>query len=147
MLDLALRKHDGPVLVPMTVVRSEYFTETVGRLRELGHDVRHFALLAERETVLRRLRRRGFGHAAQIVGGKDAPLGRESFAVGKLDLCLERLRGPEFAEQVWTDELTVPQVAEHLATSAGLPIDPSTDGPLRGHLRRAWTSIRHIRFD
>ncbi|MFI5530943.1 AAA family ATPase [Kitasatospora sp. NPDC051853] len=147
VLDRALGGHDGVVIVPMTVVEPGYFAETVGRLRERGHDVRHFALLAERETVLRRLRERGFGHAVRLVGGKDAPLRRESFAVSKLDLCLERLGGEEFAEHLWTDRLTVPKVADRIAASAGLTLAPDTDGPLRGRLRRVWTGLRHVRFD
>ncbi|MBD3143033.1 ATP-binding protein [Microbispora camponoti] len=147
VLDLALAKHDGTVLAPMTIVEPTYFQETVGRLRERGHDVRHFALLADRETVLRRLRERGFGHVVQFIAGKDAPLRRESFAVAKLDLCLERLREEEFAEHVWTDRLTIPQVADHIAASAGLTLTPNTDNALRGRLRQAWTGIKHIRFD
>ncbi|WP_030275623.1 AAA family ATPase [Streptomyces sp. NRRL B-24484] len=147
VLDLVLARHAGPVLVPMTVVDPRYFRETVGRLRERGHDVRHFALLAERGTVLRRLRGRGLGHALRAAAGKDAPLRRESFAVSRLDLCLERLQGEEFAEHLWTDRLTVARVAERIADSAGLALAPDTDGPLRGALRRTWTSVRHIRFD
>ena len=147
MLDLALSKHDGTVIAPMTLVEPAYFREIVGGLRERGHDVRHFALLAERETVLRRLRERNFGYVLGFVAGKDAPLRRESFAVRKLDLCLERLRDGEFAEHVWTDRLTVPQVAERIAASTGLALAPDTDGALRGRVRRAWTGIRHIRFD
>ncbi|WP_327065185.1 AAA family ATPase [Kitasatospora sp. NBC_01250] len=147
VLDRALAAHDGVVIAPMTVVEPVYFRETVGRLRERGHEVRHFALLAERETVLRRLRERGFGHAVRIAAGKDAPLRRESFALSKLDVCLERLREAEFAEHLWTDRLTVPQVADHIAAAAGLRLAPNTDGALRGRLRRAWTGARHIRFD
>ncbi|GAA1093970.1 AAA family ATPase [Kitasatospora arboriphila] len=147
VLDLVLDRHPGPVLVPMTVVDPQYFRETVGRLRDRGHDVRHFALLAERDTVLRRLRGRGLGHALRAAAGKDAPLRRESFAVSRLDLCLERLRGEEFAEHLWTDRLTVAQVADRIAASAGIALAPDTGGPLRGALRRTWTSVRHIRFD
>ncbi len=147
VLDHVLNKHIGTVIVPMTVVEPAYFRETVGRLREHGHDVRHFALLAERETVLRRLHERGFGHVVQFVAGKDAPLRRESFALSKLDLCLERLRAEEFADQVWTDHLTVPEVAEHIAAAVGLALAPNRDGALRGRVRRAWTGIKHIRFD
>lgn len=51
VLDLVLRKHEGPVIAPMTLVHAGYFGEVVGRLREDGHEVRHFALLAERATV------------------------------------------------------------------------------------------------
>ncbi|MFE2913220.1 AAA family ATPase [Kitasatospora indigofera] len=147
VLDRVLTAHEGVVIAPMTVVEPLYFREIVGRLREGGHDVRHFALLAERGTVLRRLRERGFGHAAQFFAGKDAPLRRESFALSKLDLCLERLGGAEFAEHLWTDRLTVPQVADRIAASCGLTLAPNTDSALRGRLRRAWTGVRHIRFD
>ncbi|MCG6494091.1 AAA family ATPase [Kitasatospora sp. A2-31] len=147
VLDRTLAGHDGVVIAPMTVVEPAYFRETVGRLRERGHDVRHFALLAERGTVLRRLRERGFGQAVRIVAGKDAPLRRESFALSKLDVCLERLREAEFAEHLWTDHLTIPQVADHIAGSSGLTLAPNTEGALRGRLRRAWTGAKHIRFD
>ncbi|MFD7559724.1 MULTISPECIES: AAA family ATPase [unclassified Streptomyces] len=137
VLDLAAARHPGVVLVPMTVTEPAYFAETVGRLRERGHDVRHFALLARRETVLRRLRERGLGRG----------LKRESFAVARLDGCLAALREPEFAEHLETDRLTVSQVADRIAASAGLNPAPDTDGPLRGRLRRALVGVRHIRFD
>jgi hypothetical protein len=146
VLDMTLTRYEGTVIVPMTVSDPAYFAQTVGRLRDRGHDVRHFALLAERETVLRRLRERGFGHALRLVAGEDAPLRRESFVVARLEECLRRLRGGEFAEQVWTDRLTVPQVADHIAASSGLRLAPDTDGALRGRLRRAWVGARHIRL-
>ncbi|MEU8794482.1 AAA family ATPase [Streptomyces sp. NPDC048643] len=147
VLDLALGKHDGVVIAPMTVTDPRYFAETVGRLRELGHDVRHFTLLAERETVLARLRERGFGRLLRYVAGRDAPLRRESWAVEQLDHCLERLREPDFAEHLWTDQATVARTADRIAVLAGLALTPNRDGLVRGRLRRAWTSARHIRFD
>ncbi|WP_406507390.1 AAA family ATPase [Streptomyces sp. NBC_00212] len=138
VLDLALREVKGPVIAPMTLVEPRYFEEIIGRLRaEGGHEVRHFALLAERRLVLRRLSERGLGRG----------LKRDSFAVRHLDLCLERLSGPEFAEHIHTDELTVPQVADRVATSAGLRPLPNTDGALRHRLRRTRIGLRHIRFD
>jgi len=145
VLDLTLRRHEGTVIAPMTLVEPAYFREIVGRLREQGHDVRHFALLAERETVLRRLRERGFGHAVRFVAGEAAALRRESFAVANLDRCLDRLREEEFAAHLWTDRLTVPQVADRIADSSGLVLAPDTDTALRGRARRAWTGLKHIR--
>jgi hypothetical protein len=135
VLDMTLRGHDGPVIAPMTLVHREYFAEIVGRLRTDGHDVRHFALLAERATVLRRLRERGLGRGPK----------RESFAVRRLDEVLSCLREPQFAEHIHTDELPVPRVAERVAWSAGLPIAPAA-GPLRARLLRYTTSVRHIRL-
>jgi hypothetical protein len=137
VLDLAARNYPGPVIVPMTLIEPRYFAEIIGGLRGDGHDVRHFALLADRATVLRRLNRRGFGFGLKW----------EHWAVNRLDECLERLREPEFAEHIHTDRMTVPQVADTIARLAALPIRPDTDGPLRGSLRRYATTLRHVRRD
>jgi AAA domain len=137
ILDLALRRYDGPVIVPMTLVDIHYFAEIVGRLRDDGHEVRHFALLANPTTVLRRLNKRGLWPG----------LKRESWAVARLDDCLKRLNEAEFAEHINTDHRTVSQVADAIASSVGLPITPDTDGPLRAQLRRYAASLRHIRPD
>ncbi|MFE9098314.1 AAA family ATPase [Streptomyces sp. NPDC007264] len=147
VLDLALAEHDGVVVVPMTVTDPDCFSETVGRLRELGHDVRHFALLAERETVLRRLRERGLGHVLRPIAGKGTPAPGDSWAVQQLDDCLERLREPEFAEHLWTDRTTVPKTADRIAVLAGLTLRPNTEGALRTRLRQTRVGLRHIRFD
>ncbi|MER7188961.1 AAA family ATPase [Streptomyces flaveolus] len=147
VLGLALARHDGVVIAPMTVTDPGYFAETVGRLRELGHDVHHFTLLAERETVLRRLRERGFGHLLTYVTGKNAGLRRESWAVGRLDHCLERLREPAFAEHLWTDHTTVPKTADRIAVLAGLTLEPNNEGALRTRIRQAGVGLRHIRLD
>ncbi|MCL6737896.1 AAA family ATPase [Streptomyces neyagawaensis] len=146
VLDLALTRHDGVVIAPMTVTDPVCFAETVGRLRELGHDVRHFTLLARRETVLGRLRERGFGRLLGRIAG-NASLRGESWAVGRLDHCLERLGEPEFAEHLWTDHTTVPKTADRIAVLAGLTLRPNTDGPLRTRLRQARVGVRHMRFD
>ncbi|MFD7132097.1 AAA family ATPase [Streptomyces sp. NPDC059894] len=146
VLDLVLTRHEGVVVAPMTVTDPRYFDETVGRLRALGHDVRHFTLLAERETVLRRLRERGFGHLLSYVARGAGPR-RESWAVQHLDHCLERLREPEFAEHLWTDHSTVPKTADRIAVLAGLTLRPNTEGALRTRLRQARVGLRHIRID
>ena len=72
---------------------------------------------------------------------------RDSWAARQLTECLHQLRAPEFAQHIHTDHQTVVQVAEAIASAAGLTITPSTDGPLRACLRRYATTIRHIRFD
>jgi hypothetical protein len=146
VLHTARTEQTGVVIVPMTVVHPLYFDETVGRLRRCGHDVRHFAWLAERQTVRNRLQERALGRALQAVVGQGVPLRRESFAVAQLDLCLERLSGPKFADQVWTDHIGVPDVADRIAASAGLTLAPNMDSEWRGRLRRAWTGARHIQL-
>lgn len=68
--------------------------------------------------MLQRLNRRGFGFG----------LKREPWAVDQLDKCLTRLAAPEFASTFHTGQETVPQVADSIARSCGLPIGPDTDG-------------------
>jgi hypothetical protein len=147
VLDHVLRHHDGVVVAPMTVVEPRYFNETVERLREAGHDVRHFALLANRETVLNRLRDRGLGLAPvlRFFGRADLLLRREQFAVDQLDYCLEQLSKPEFAEHIWTDTTPVTIVANRIADSAGLTLAPDTDNRLRARLRRMAVTVHHTR--
>jgi hypothetical protein len=87
--------------------------------------------------VLRRLRGRTFG-----LG-----LRHERWAVARLDECLAQLQDPLFAEHVQTDDLSVPQVADLIARSAGLAIRPDADGAVRGRLRRYRTTLAHVRRD
>ncbi len=131
----------------MTVTDSGHFTETIGRLRELGHDVRHFTILTERETVLKRLRGRGSGHLLTYAGGRNAGLGRETWTVRQLGHCLELLREPKFAEHLWTDHSTVPKTADRSAVLAGLTPKHNREGPPRTRLRQAKVGVRHIRLD
>ncbi|WP_069161734.1 AAA family ATPase [Nocardia altamirensis] len=147
VLDHVLHQHDGVVIAPMTVADPRYFAETVGRLRESGHDVRHFALLAERDTVLNRLRDRGLGIAPflRAVGQGDILLRREQFAVDKLDYCLEQLSKPEFAEHIWTDTTAVAAVANRIAATAGVTLSTNTDSQLLSRLRRIAVTVRHAR--
>jgi len=147
VLDLTLRAGVGPVIAPMTVIEPEYFEETVGRLRNLGHEVHHFSLLARRETVLKRLRERAFGRALQFVAGKNTKRGGDTWAESKVDVCLERLRDNRFATHVWTDTLSIPEVANQVATKSGLTLQPNNDPHLIALARRSWTSLKHIRFD
>ncbi|WP_218020370.1 AAA family ATPase [Nocardia sienata] len=148
VLDHVLREHEGVVIAPMTVADPRYFDETVGRLREAGHDVRHFALLARRETVLDRLRDRGLGFAPilRAVGQEDLLLRAEQFAVDRLDFCLEQLSKPEFADHIRTDTIPVAAVAARIADTVGLTLTPDTDGRIRGRLRRMAVTVRNIRL-
>jgi predicted kinase len=137
LLRLTLAEHGGPVIVPMTLVKSGHFQEITGSLRDDGVQLHHFALLADPATVVRRLRGRSLGREPRT----------QPWEVEVLDEWLEQLRRPEFAQHVHTDHRTVPQVADIISRSAGLTINPSTDGPMRAWLHRYATTVRHIRWD
>jgi len=133
VLARVLGGHGGDVIVPMTVTEPAYLAQMLGPLRERGHEIRHFALLADRSTVLRRLR------------GRTLPLQSDSFAKAKLDHCLDRLGQAGFAEHIGTDELTISQVADRIAASAGLGLAAADGGFLRTRARRTWVTIQHVR--
>src|SRR5258708_25907089 len=85
LLHLTLVSYDGPVIVPMTLVDPDYFSEIIGCLRDYGFAVHHFALLAEPSTVRRPLGRRSLA----------TELKRGNWAIGHLDACPPRPREPQ----------------------------------------------------
>jgi hypothetical protein len=136
VLELALAGHQGPVIAPMTLTDPAYFDEIVGTLRGRGHEVHHFALLAPREVVVDRLRERGLGFGLRL----------DSWAVAKVDECLEALFDPRFAIHVDTAARSVSAVADLIAVESALPIAADTDRPWRGRARRAVVGLRHLRL-
>jgi predicted kinase len=143
VLDLLLRSAGGTVIAPMTLIEPDYFADIIGRLSDAGHDVRHFALLADARVIERRLRERAVVHAIQRLRGQRVPLFRGTLAMRKLDLCLSRLSQPEFAAQLRTDHLTVPQVAEAIAASADLELGRHRGGMVGNRLRRVGRGLGH----
>ncbi|MFK0219943.1 hypothetical protein ACIQWN_17335 [Streptomyces vinaceus] len=113
----------------MTVTEPRFFAETVGRLRGAGHDVRHFALPAERRTVLRRLgeRERELGLGAGSGAGSGSGSGSARARAEAGELCrgpARRLSGGPARTGVHrppvTDHLTVFRMAARIAAMTGL---------------------------
>ncbi|MBW4549869.1 MAG: tunicamycin resistance protein [Aphanocapsa sp. GSE-SYN-MK-11-07L] len=121
----------GPIIVPMTVVNSLYYDQTVGMLLREGFQVHHFTLLASRSTVLRRLQRRGDG--------------RNSWGAHQLDRCLEFLSDQKSEIHLDTEKKAIETVAEEIAGHAGLELKPPTWHPILRPLKRMIVQIRHIR--
>ncbi|TYQ27780.1 AAA family ATPase [Pseudanabaena sp. UWO311] len=123
---------EGTIIVPMTIVEPIYYDQTVRALKSYGLQVYHFTLLASRDTILRRLRRRGDGS--------------NSWNARQLDRCLECLSDEKFAFHLNTEGKGVEVVAEEIAYYAGLNINPPTWHPIFRPLKRMIVQIRHIRF-
>lgn len=133
-------RHDGPVIVPMSIVRDEYFDEIVGGLRARGIAVRHYALTATPETLRRRLRRR----AAYVVG---RVLGREeTWAIQQIERCVATLAADRYASHVPTDDVMIDEVVESIAQDADLTLTAPRLSPARYQLRRLAVGVRHIRL-
>jgi hypothetical protein len=135
----AAQAHDGPILVPMTLVDLDYFDEIITGLGAAGVDVRHFSLIASPETLRRRLRTRsGFWLAR-------ATRREECWAMQQIERCVTALADDRFAAHVATDDRTVDEVVEDIASRAGLTLQRPRLSPVRYQLRRAAVGIRHVR--
>lgn len=132
MLKMISERCDGPIIVPMTLVNPQYFDEIVGRLRADGVDVRHFAMLASRETLLKRLKKRGDRS--------------DSWPVQQIDRCLASLSGERFEHHIHTDRLTIEEVVERIASEAGIGLVPDRRSKLRKSMDRLLVMIKHIRI-
>ncbi|WP_438433264.1 AAA family ATPase [Gorillibacterium sp. sgz500922] len=126
------KAHAGPILVPMTVTEPLYYWETVGRLRKAGVEVHPFTLLASKETLQKRLKKRGDGPS--------------SWPYRQIDRCVEALAGELFARHIETDGLGVAETAEKIASALGLALEEDSRGPLRKRMGRWITQLKHIRF-
>jgi len=130
----------GPVIVPMTVVRDDYFEEIVGGLRERGVEVCHYTLSATAETLKTRLNSRISSLGGKIFGGD------ETWAMEQIPRCVDALAGERYATHVPTDDLTTDEVVEWIADHAGLSLSEPRMRPARYQLRRIAVGIRHIRL-
>jgi hypothetical protein len=108
MLEAAAEESEAPlIVVPMTLADPGQFDEIVGGLRGAGVDLRHFALMADPDTLRRRLR-----------GRLDWPASRR-WALSRVESCGTALADERFARHVWTDRMTVAQVADAVLLEAG----------------------------
>jgi AAA domain len=132
--------NDGPVIVPMTVVRDDYFEEIVGGLRSEGVGLRHYALVATPETLRGRLRQRLAYVGSRLFGGD------ETWAFAQIDRCVSALAADRYATHVPTDERSVHEVVETVAAHAGLTLERPRLRPARYQLRRLSVGVRHVRL-
>lgn len=121
---------DGDIIVPMTLIRENYYDEIIGGLRRRGADVRHFVLCARAETVRKRLRKRLEGAS--------------SWAARQIPACLSAFQSPVFENKILTDAMSVPEVAEEIAARTGLALKPRLS-PLKQLCAEASTQFRAIR--
>lgn len=133
MLEMLAERCSGVVIVPMTLVNPDYWDEIIGEMRRNGTDVRHFVLYANRDTLLKRLKKRSMGI-----------LSREQFAVDGIERCLAAFDTEITEGLICTDNRSVDEVAEEIARLAGLTLNPS-DGSVKKRWERVKTWFRHIR--
>ncbi|WP_161896251.1 AAA family ATPase [Gordonia spumicola] len=139
-LEQAAAANDGPVFVPMTVVRAQYFDETVGELRRRGTDVRHFTLAASRRTLEHRLSSRVSSMGARLLR-RD-----ETWAHAQIDRCRSALAAEAFGLHIDTDDRTLDDVVETIAAHLHLDLPKGRLSRPAAALRRVEVAVRHIRL-
>jgi hypothetical protein len=125
-------RYDGTLIIPMTIVNPRYFNEIVGVLRNKGLEVKHFALMASKETLLKRLKGRGDGV--------------NSWGARQIDRCLMGLSNKIFAEHIDTENMSIEEVAEKIAFLSGISLFPDKTGRFTKRLSRLITQLKHMRI-
>ena len=99
-----LARSGRPLVVPMSIWRTDYFDEIVGRLRRERVPVHHFCLTASPEVL-----------HARLIGRGDAP---GSFAFQRIEPCVAAFQSPVFEVRLPTDNQTpdalVTTILKHL---------------------------------
>lgn len=132
MISYIQRTYNGTLIIPMTLVNPQYFEEIVSRLREEGIEVHHFALMAKKEVILRRLRSRGDG--------------RHSWPAQQIDRCVYGLENPLFEKHIDTNDKSITEVVEEIAAGLNLKLRPDRRGVMRKWFDRMMTKLKHIRL-
>ncbi|WP_343745683.1 tunicamycin resistance protein [Chitinophaga sp.] len=117
-------------IVPMTIIDDEIFDFIIGGLRRQGVDVRHFSLMAGKETIEKRLTRRGDKNAWNFK---------------QVDRCLSALIKPKYNMHIDTDKYSIDEVVELIADNVQLTL---STGRLKGVLKginRIRTTLKNIR--
>lgn len=99
----------GLILVPMTLVRAQYYQEIITPVREQGFDIRHFLLYPSKETIKKRLFERGETE--------------HSWTWRQIDRCYAAFEGPIFENRIRNDDMTAWETAKKIAQFVGLTTD------------------------
>lgn len=116
ILKFIANEYNGPIIVPMTVVDPQFFEEIVGQLRSDGVTVNHFTLVASKETLQKRLRKRGEG--------------KNSWSQQQIDRCIAGLSNDLFKHHLETDNMSIEAVAETIASKVNITLKPENMGKL-----------------
>ncbi|AJY76184.1 AAA family ATPase [Paenibacillus beijingensis] len=132
ILETINNEFPGIIIVPMTIVNPQYFHEIINKLRSNGVEVNHFTLLANRETLIKRLRSRGDN--------------KNSWPAKQIDRCISSLSQDIFEIHIHTDNLTPEEILDRIAKEANIQLQPDNRGIIKKKIDRLVVQIKHIRI-
>jgi chloramphenicol 3-O-phosphotransferase len=97
LLKMTYGKH---LIVPMTIIHKEYFTYIFNGFKELDKHTCHFCLIASRETLYERLRRRGEAEG--------------NWCYRQIPACVEAFQDTCFEEKIQTDGVPAEEIVDYV---------------------------------
>lgn len=123
-------EYKGVIIVPMTLTNEDYFEEIVGRLRDEGVEINHFTLSGSKETIEKRLAKRFEG--------------KRSWAYQQMERRLEGLSNHVFQEHIKTDNMSIDEVVDSIATKSSIVLLPDHRTKFKKVMDRASIQIKEI---
>lgn len=125
-------RYDGTLIIPMTIVDPKYFEEIVGSLRNHGLVVKHYALMASKETIHKRLKSRGTSNT--------------SWGAVQTDRCLKGLSNDIFESHIDTENMSIYDVVEKIASLSELTLLPDNTSRFKKKINRIKTQMKQLRI-
>lgn len=131
MLKYISQSYSGTLIVPMTIHNRQYYDEIIQKLKNDGIIVKHYILYADKNIILKRLKKRGeWG---------------ETWAKVQLDRCIRAFQTDITEEKIMTDHKSVDDVVEEIAQRCELTLLPDKRTKFRKMIDRKILSLLHIR--
>lgn len=131
MLKYLSSAYQGTILVPMTLIKRQYYDEIIGRLIMDGIQVNHFILYAEKETIERRLKKR---------------FERGTWAKSQIKQCIYAFNHIITEEKITTDDKGIDQLVEEIAYRSNLDLIKDSRGAFKKIIDRYTTTLKQIKF-
>lgn len=131
MLSYIARKYQGVIIVPMTITDEIYYHDMITQL-EADVQVCHLTLRASKETIKKRLKRRGDK--------------KNAWSFDQVDRCVEAFQKTTFESYIDTDHLSIDEVVEAIADHCQLDILPEKRSPLKKKWDRLLIWCHHKRW-
>lgn len=104
MLKYIHENYSGTIIVPMTLVDKEYYNQIINRLMTDEINIQHYILMADKPTILKRLKQRGESE--------------NSWVLPQIDRCLDSLQQDIMGIKIDTTELSIEEIIEFILNNS-----------------------------
>ena len=131
MLKKIYCEYNGTIIVPMTIINTDYYNEIIQQLINNGVVLKHYILYANKDTILKRLNKR-------------FSMG-ETWAKSQIDFCIHAFDHNITEEKIATDNRSIDSIVNEIAHRSGLTLVSDKRNRLKKLIDRSMILIKHIR--